>query len=136
MSKVIKAGCIMINPTNKTVALVYREKQNDFSFPKGHIEPGETIEECALRETAEETKRECILLKKEFIYIEEYVTPGGEDVRMYYFLGKDGGPSNNDSPDTHPTIWVPFDKVYDKLSYSGLRDVWESIKNEVELYLK
>ena len=53
----IKAGCHLVDVKNKKVALVYREKRNDWSFPKGHKEEGETIEECAVRETAKETKR-------------------------------------------------------------------------------
>ena len=57
MGKVLKAGCILINQKNKKIALVYRQKQKDYSFPKGHLEDGESLIECAIRETAEETKR-------------------------------------------------------------------------------
>lgn len=52
-----KAGCFLINKETKEIALIYRQKQNDYSFPKGHVEKGETLEETAIRETAEETKR-------------------------------------------------------------------------------
>lgn len=123
MNKVKKAGTILINPENKTIALVYRKKQNDYSFPKGHVEKNETLKECAKRETEEETKRECLLLKEEPIYIEEYITPSGEEVRMYYYLGKDIGSSNNNSKDTHLTLWIPYSKVYDKLTYESLKSM-------------
>ena len=136
MNKTNKAGCILINTKDKTVALVYRERTNDYSFPKGHIEEGETLEECAIRETAEETKRDSIILKKDPIYVEEYVTPSGEEVRLYYYLSKDIGPSDNTSEDTHPTIWIPFEDVYDKLTYKSSKKAWNTIKNEVERYFK
>ena len=86
-------------------------------FLKGHLEENESLEECAIRETAEETKRDVILLEKDPIYIEHYETPSGENVEMYYYLAKDIGPSNNTSTDTHPTLWIPFNEVYDKLTY-------------------
>ena len=129
-----KAGCILLNPDDKTIALVYREQYDDYSFPKGHLEEGESLVECALRETAEETKREAILLEEEPIYIEHYETPRKEQVEMYYYLAKDNGPSDNKSTDTHPTYWIPFDEVHDKLSYSGLRVVWDETKDKVESY--
>ena len=131
MSKVKKAGCILVNVEDKTIALVLR-KQQEYSFPKGHVEGDESLKKCAIRETAEETKRDCLILEEEPIYKEEYVTPSGEDVEMYYFLAKDIGPSSNTSEDTHPTIWVPFEEVYDKLSYPSLKKVWESVKEKVE----
>ena len=133
--KVIKAGSILLNTTDKTIALVYREKQKDYTFPKGHVRHDETLKECALRETNEETKRECIFLEEEPIYIEEYMTPRGEDTKMYYYLTKDIGPSNNDSKDTHPTFWIPLNEVYDKLTYDSLKKVWQEVRNKVEKYI-
>ena len=133
MSKVKKAGCILFNTEDKTVALVLR-KENEYSFPKGHLEENESLIECALRETAEETKREGVILEEDPAYIETYVTPSGEDVLMYYFLAKDNGPSDNDSEDTHSTFWIPFDEVYDKLSYPSLKKVWTETKDKVKSY--
>ncbi len=37
------------------VLLVHRPRYDDWSFPKGKVEPGETLPECAVREAAEET---------------------------------------------------------------------------------
>ena len=135
MSKVKKAGCILMNTEDKTIALVLR-KQTEYSFPKGHVEEGESLIDCAIRETNEETKRNCEILIPEPIYIENYITPGGEDVIMYYFLAKDIGPSTNTSEDTHPTFWFPVDEVLNKLPYSGLQTVWKSVIDQVKEYMK
>ena len=35
------------------VLLVHRPKYNDWSFPKGKVEPGESVRTCAVREVAE-----------------------------------------------------------------------------------
>ena len=41
--------------------LVHRARHDDWSLPKGKSEPGESDEECALREVAEETLLRCRL---------------------------------------------------------------------------
>jgi 8-oxo-dGTP pyrophosphatase MutT (NUDIX family) len=43
------------------VALVHRPLRGDWSFPKGKREPGESLEQCAIREVAEETGFTCVL---------------------------------------------------------------------------
>lgn len=43
------------------VAVVHRPARADWSFPKGKLEEGETLEECALREVLEETGLICRL---------------------------------------------------------------------------
>jgi ADP-ribose pyrophosphatase len=40
------------------------EGRDVWTFPKGHIERGETAEQAALRETLEETGTECVIIKK------------------------------------------------------------------------
>src|SRR5690606_25766251 len=37
------------------VLLVHRPRYDDWAWPKGKVEPGETVVECAVREVAEET---------------------------------------------------------------------------------
>lgn len=49
------AGGVLIDTTGKHVLLLIRPKRNEVRLPKGHVEPGETIEEAALREVREET---------------------------------------------------------------------------------
>jgi 8-oxo-dGTP pyrophosphatase MutT (NUDIX family) len=43
------------------VLLVHRPKYDDWTFPKGKAEPGESDESCALREVREETGFDCRL---------------------------------------------------------------------------
>jgi 8-oxo-dGTP pyrophosphatase MutT (NUDIX family) len=58
------AGGVIVRQTaaGKTqVLLVHRPHRQDWTFPKGKVEPGETDEACALREVEEETGHRCAL---------------------------------------------------------------------------
>lgn len=44
-----------------SVLLVHRPAYDDWTFPKGKVEPGESDEECAVREVEEETGLRCSL---------------------------------------------------------------------------
>lgn len=129
----LKAGTILLNLKNKQVGLVYREKNNDYSFPKGHLEKGETLKECAVRETEEETLRANHLITDEEIYTLRYTTPSGEDVECYFYLAIDDGPTDKNIAidDREVLKWVnPYD-VEDKLTYEDLKTFWNSSKNTV-----
>lgn len=126
-----KAGCFLINKETKEIALIFREKQQDYSFPKGHVDEGETLIETAIRETAEETKRIAEIVKEYEPFIEKYTTPSGENCVCYMYYAIDKGQSDNDSEDTHELIWTPFDKVEDKLSYDSLKSAWRSVKSNI-----
>lgn len=128
----IKAGCYLVDVKNKKVALVYREKRNDWSFPKGHKEEGETIEECAVRETAEETKRVAQIVPEIEPVVERYQTPAGEKCACYMFVAIDKGHSDNDSWDTHDTYFIDVDKVEEKLTYEDLKQSWKNILPKIK----
>lgn len=128
----IKAGCYLVDLKNKKVALVYREKRNDWSFPKGHKEEGETIEECAVRETAEETKRVAQIVPEIEPVVERYQTPAGEKCACYMFVAIDKGHSDNDSWDTHDTYFIDVDKVEEKLTYEDLKQSWKSVLPKIK----
>lgn len=131
-----KAGCIVVNLDTKQIALIFRDYYNDYTFPKGHLEDGETLEECAIRETAEETKRDCKIVKTIAPYIDRYVTPRGENCVCYMYVAIDTGKSDNDSTDTHDLVWIPFESVEKKLSYESLKKNWQAVKNDIENLLK
>ncbi len=129
--KTIKAGCFLVNREMGKIALIYREKQKDYSFPKGHLEKDEDLETCALRETAEETKRDGQIVKEFSPYVENYTTPSGEECVCYMFIAIDKGKSDNKSTDTHQLHWTSFEDVEEKLSYKSLKEMWTCVKDNV-----
>ena len=106
----------------KEIALIYRKKQEDYSFPKGHVENGESLKDAAIRESAEETRRAAEIVDKYNPFVERYITPRGEDCVCYMFFAIDKGESNNQCEYTHDLIWTPFDEAEKKLSYDNLKN--------------
>ena len=66
MSAVVRAaGGVVVRETGagRRLLLVHRSKYDDWTFPKGKAEDGETDEACALREVQEETTLRCRLAR-------------------------------------------------------------------------
>ena len=64
LSKVVRAaGGVVVRGSGSEieVLLVHRPQYGDWTFPKGKVEPGESDEECAVREVEEETGLLCSL---------------------------------------------------------------------------
>ena len=57
--EVLAAGGVLVH--DGRVAVVHRPKYDDWSLPKGKLDPGEGFEEAALREVEEETGMRCRL---------------------------------------------------------------------------
>jgi 8-oxo-dGTP diphosphatase len=62
MNRVHAAGGVVLR--NGRVAVVHRPRYDDWSLPKGKLDPGESFEEAALREVEEETGLRCRLLRE------------------------------------------------------------------------
>lgn len=130
----LKAGCILVDEYNKKIGLIYRDLYSDYEFPKGHLETDESLSECAVRETAEETKRTAEIVSSLKPLTETYTTPKGEKCKCVFYIATDKGKSNNTSTDTHELVWIDFDKVEEKLSYDSLKSIWKKAKSQIKKY--
>jgi 8-oxo-dGTP diphosphatase len=101
------------------VLLVHRPKYDDWSFPKGKLEPGEGWEEAAVREVEEETSLRC---RAGAEVGRTHYTVGGEPKEVrYYRMTADGEPRPQNEVDE--VRWVALDDARDLLSHSYDRDL-------------
>lgn len=122
-----KAGCILLDKSRKKVALVFRDVYKDFSFPKGHVENGETLKECAVRETEEETGRvNHIIFDQSFVM--KYKNREG-DVSVYFYIAQDDGKTERliAEKDKEHLVWKDFDDVVSALTYPSTRKLWKEV---------
>lgn len=131
--KTLKAGTVLINLQNKEICLVYNKNDKSYAFQKGHLENGETLKECAIRETEEETGHTCSIINEKEIGILKYLTPAGENVELHLYLAKDTGQVTRkiNPKDKEETLWVDIEKVEEKILYQDLNRLWLDMKNKI-----
>ena len=123
----------MLNLENKKIGLIYRKDKIGYEFPKGHLEKGETLEECAIRETEEETGRKNHLLSEKEVEIVKYITSKGEDVELYFYIAIDDGPTDKIIANEDKEKWkfVDIENVEQELNFNNLIQFWNKIKGQV-----
>jgi 8-oxo-dGTP diphosphatase len=113
------AGGVVLDGEGR-VALVHRPRYDDWSLPKGKLDRGESFEEAALREVAEETGVRARLVRE--LPSAEYRDNKGRSKLVRYWLMEvedDPGFEPNDEADA--LQWLPLDAAMTVLSYP--RDV-------------
>jgi len=114
-------GAVVFRKIDKeTKFLIIKNKRSaHWSFPKGHVERGESLEETACREVLEETGLH-IELVPDFITESEYTIQGRVEKTVNIFLA-----STNDTTTTiqeeeiEDYMWLGFDNALDKLKFEN-----------------
>jgi 8-oxo-dGTP pyrophosphatase MutT (NUDIX family) len=105
------------------VLLVHRPKYDDWSFPKGKLEEGETWQECAARELEEETGLVADVGEEAGATRYE-VAQGPKEVR-YFLAAADGEPRAQNEVDA--VRWATRDEALELLSYDYDRELLASV---------
>ena len=124
------AGGLVINDKEE-ILLIFRRGKWD--LPKGKLDKGETLEQCAIREVQEETGLKKIKLQSPIITTYHTYHEGTRFIlKESYWFGMNTGSEEKLIPQTeediHEIKWVKADELdkYKKDSFPSIRDVLEA----------
>ncbi|MDO5671229.1 MAG: histidine phosphatase family protein [Actinomycetaceae bacterium] len=119
------------------VALVHRPRYDDWSWPKGKLEPGESLPATAAREVAEEIGKQATLGIK--LGTNEYRLPTGEWKAVHYWLARQGVLKRAsaarklvklaDDAEIDQVKWVGMDEAYELISRRSDRQLLDRLED-------
>ena len=121
MTDIVRAAGGVVCDEDGRVAIVYRPKYDDWTFPKGKLEPGESEEEAALREVHEETGLD-VDLGRELGYV-EYTDPKGRPKTVRYWVMNVNGGEFTANREVSELRWLPLEEAPALLSYDRDREI-------------
>ena len=118
-SPVIRAagGIIQrVTPRGDEVLIVYRKRYQDWTLPKGEVKDGESFQEAALREVAQETGCSCQL--GNYLGTISYSDHGTPKVIMFWKMTVLEERPVLEAEETADVTWMPLPAAVQKLSQS------------------
>jgi 8-oxo-dGTP diphosphatase len=122
-AEVLAAGGVVLR--HGEVAVVHRPRYDDWSLPKGKLDPGEDFEQAALREVEEETGLRCSLGKVlgDTSYHDRKDRP--KLVRYFEMRPESGEFTSNDEVDE--LRWLPLSEAREILTYDFDRELIDKL---------
>jgi 8-oxo-dGTP pyrophosphatase MutT (NUDIX family) len=103
------------------IAVVHRPLQDDWTLPKGKLEPGETPEQAALREVREEAGLSCEIVRP--AGRTTYLDRRGRDKVVWYFVMRPVAGSFRPTGEVDELRWLPVEEARSVLTYEGDREL-------------
>lgn len=117
---VYAAGAVLWRPTDSCnpgleLAVIHRPRYDDWSLPKGKVDPGETAPVAAVREVCEETGQHAVLGRR--LDMVSYPVEAGVK-KVYYWAARSTGGDFTPGNEVDELTWLPIPEALKKLTYS------------------
>jgi 8-oxo-dGTP pyrophosphatase MutT (NUDIX family) len=124
--RVLAAGGVITRvdgEADRTFGVVHRPRHGDWSLPKGKLEPGESLEQCALREVAEETGLVCEL--GVFLGTTSYTDSRLRPKTVWWWAMEPKSGSFVPGDEVDELVWLTAAAAGERLSYERDRELLE-----------
>jgi 8-oxo-dGTP pyrophosphatase MutT (NUDIX family) len=124
-------GAIIIND-NKV--LIIKQHQGFYSFPKGHVEQGESEIETAKREVKEETNLD-IEIFNNYRYVITYQVKENILKDVVYFIASAVNISDTlpQEEEVSEIRWVTYNEALELLTYHNLKELLIKVYNDLQI---
>jgi 8-oxo-dGTP diphosphatase len=120
------AGGVVLDDDGRVV-LVHRPKYDDWTLPKGKLDPDESFEDAALREVEEETGLRCRLVR-ELPSIEYSDAKGRSKVVRYWLMEVEADVRFVPNDEVDELRRLPPDEALALLTYDRDHDVLQALR--------
>ena len=107
------------------IVLVHRSAYNDWTFPKGKLDPGETEPQAALREVEEETSLICSLGREAGVTC--YWDPAGRPKTVRYWEMTPVGGALAPANEIDDARWVALAEAPARLTHARDRELLQEV---------
>ncbi|HET9075363.1 MAG TPA: NUDIX hydrolase [Acidimicrobiales bacterium] len=111
------------------VVLIHRARYDDWSLPKGKLDPGETDEQAARREVREETTLDVELGPE--LGSTTYLDRSGKHKRVRYWAMTAAQGQPRGSHEVDVAEWVPLGEAASRLSYPHDVEVLDALRGVI-----
>lgn len=126
-------GAVIYRPEDEKFLLIRNRRSAHWGFPKGHVEPGESDEETAIREVLEETGLNVKIIPG-FVKKSEYTIQGKIEKSVSIFLAEtDEYDYKLQEEEIEECGWFDYDKAMDTLNYENDKYILSEAKKFINL---